>query len=140
VTAGTAPALPERAASWWYVGQIAAGLVDAVAVGDAFADAVVGAAAALDVAAAGDDAATLEAIALDVPALDAVAVEPDATDGAALDGDDFGWLDVQAASASMPPTRTAISRRCPMPTSLPVFRPLTHCGPRGMPPVIADVF
>ena len=107
---------------------MAAGLVDAVAVGDALADAVVAAAAELDATPAGEDAAALEAIALDVPALDGAAVEPDAADVAALDADDFGWLDVQAASASMPPTRTAISRRCPMPTSLPVFRLLTHCG------------
>jgi hypothetical protein len=31
VTAGIAPALPDRAASWWYVGQIAAGCAAAVA-------------------------------------------------------------------------------------------------------------
>src|SRR5450631_3077230 len=102
---------------------MAAGLVDVAGVGDALADAVVAAAAELDATPAGDDAAALEAIALDVPAVDVAAVEPDAADVAALDADDFGWLDVQAASASMPPTRTATSRRCPMPTSLPVFRP-----------------
>ncbi|HEY0870574.1 MAG TPA: hypothetical protein VGD55_09250 [Acidothermaceae bacterium] len=132
MTAGTAPALPLRAASWWYVGQMAAGLVGPVAVGDALADAVVGVAAALDVAAAGDDAGALEASALDVPVLDAAAVDTAAADAAVLEADDFGWLDVHAASASMPPTRTAISRRCPMPTSLPAFRPLTYPGCPGL--------
>jgi hypothetical protein len=72
VTAGTVPAFPVRAASWWYVGQIAAGCAAAVGLGDALAD--VDALAEVDAAADGDgtadDAAALDTLAgLDAPAL-----------------------------------------------------------------------
>jgi hypothetical protein len=100
------PALPVRATSWWYVGQIAVGNAAVVALGDVVA--LADAEADDELAATGDDAA-----------------EEDAADdeaGAAETGSDAAGaacvLDVQAASTRLPPTMAMSARRCPMPTSL----------------------
>jgi len=116
-----------RAASWWYVGQIAVGNPVAVALGNADADADVVAlalalapalaeagdeaddAAALDETGADDDAAAADAVTAEAGADDA---GPDADDAACL-------LDVQAARTRLPPTMTVSARRCPMESSVP---------------------
>jgi hypothetical protein len=123
-TAGTVPALPVRAASWWYVGQtpVANAAVVALADGVALADAD----AADELAAPGDDAAALADTGADDDATaDDAAADDTADDAAGVDelgADEAGaacLLDVQAASMRLPPTMAMSARRCPIASSLP---------------------
>jgi uncharacterized damage-inducible protein DinB len=120
-TAGTLPALPVRATSWWYVGQIPVGNAAVVALGDAvaFGDAE----AADELAATADDAAALA----DTGADDEATAAADDAAAAETDADAVGaacLLDVQAASTRLPPTMAMSARRCPMLTSLPTSGPI----------------
>ena len=119
------PALPVRATSWWYVGQIPVGNAAAVALGDVVA--LADAEAADELAAAGDDVAALAETGAD----DEATADDAAADGDALDetGTDAAGaaclLDVQAASMRLPPTMAMSARRCPMLTSLPTSGPIS---------------
>ncbi len=110
-----------RAASWWYVGQIAVGNPVAVALGDAEADD--------ELAASADDAAALAETRADdeptVAADDAAADEAGAAEPGADAAGAACLLDVHAASTRLPPRITMSARRCPMESSLPRSRPTT---------------
>jgi len=122
VTAGTVPALPVRATSWWYVGQIPVGNAAAVALGDADADAddelgvtADDAAALAETGADDDSTAAADDAAADEAGPDEAGPDeagPDAAGAACL-------LDVHAASTRLPPTMAVSTRRCPIASSVP---------------------
>jgi hypothetical protein len=117
------PALPVRATSWWYVGQLAVGNAAVVALRDGLAEAE----AADELPATADDAAALAETGTDddATAADAATEDSTADEGAADETGAACLLDVQAASTRQPPTMAISARRCPMPTSLPISAPIT---------------